>query len=176
MRDFLVWVGVGIVTAGSGVTALAQEAVWKHLGGMYQYRMYMPAATIGDINGDGVSDIAHIVEKFYPSRGFVNAKSEILFLSGADGSVIRKRHEVSPWRRFHMVAPAGDVDRDGMPDYACTHRPNGAGDEVVEIVSGVDDRQIYSISRPLFRGGESILPAILTSMATVYRIWSSHNL
>ncbi len=115
----------------------AQQLVWEHLGGMRQYQVRFPAMPMGDLNGDGVTDIAQLVDRFeFWPPGFVAKYSEVWFLSGKDGSVLRVRPVAGPSRRYYMITAAGDLDGDGTSDYACTHRPNGVWDEIVEIASG----------------------------------------
>lgn len=110
------------------------------------------AATIGDLDGDGVADVAHIVRPFLiVPPGFVQYDSQVWILSGEDGHVIRQRKRPFPCHIYYMVAAAGDVDHDGIRDYAITSRPqcgSGNQDEIVEVVSGRTDARIYAVTRP----------------------------
>lgn len=137
-----------LLLVGLSLACPAQEQVWEHLGGIKQYRMQIPATTVGDLNGDGMADIVQIVHRFFfTPPGFSNPSTQLWFLSGADGRVLRTRPAPDGYRRFKMVAAAGDVDGDGVRDYACTHYPGVQLEEFIEVASGRDDRVIYSVTR-----------------------------
>ncbi|MFK5955999.1 MAG: hypothetical protein QM477_06090, partial [Planctomycetota bacterium] len=62
-------------------------------------------AALGDRNGDGIVDFAHSL-----------AGGEIVHLSGLDGSTLQRNpNSYVGWKDF--ILPAGDLDRDGIPDY-----------------------------------------------------------
>ena len=71
-------------------------------------------------------------------------------LSGKDGTTLRTR----PWNLyrgiFWTITAAGDVDGDGIPDYAYTiFDQSGLGlPMLVEMRSGKDDRLLWSASEP----------------------------
>jgi hypothetical protein len=73
------------------------------------------AEAIGDINGDGASEI--IVGALRNSQGGPLA-GKVFVYSGRDGALL---HAVTgaPFNRLgHAVGGVGDVDADGVPDYA----------------------------------------------------------
>lgn len=71
-------------------------------------------AGLGDINGDGVNDIA-ISSRRDNSDGLLTGMVGVY--SGADGSLIHQFNSSVKWDRFaHIVVAAGDLDADGIED------------------------------------------------------------
>lgn len=125
--------------------ALAQETVWTRTGVILQSQLGGRVSIVGDVDGDGYDDVLNHV-----NTGTMDIDDQLWILSGRDGRTLRVRSVVGPTGiRFRTSAAAGDVDGDGVPDYACmktdfTHvNPN-----VVEVVSGRDDQKLWSVSGP----------------------------
>lgn len=67
---------------------------------------------VGDINGDGVSDVIVGAQRANANRG------KTYVFSGADGALIRSHEGETPNGGIGFrQKPAGDLDADGVPDY-----------------------------------------------------------
>jgi hypothetical protein len=120
--------------------ALGQKLIWQRDGVVGQYRFSWRAAVIGDLNGDGWEDIAALVT--LPG----SAGGELWFLSGKDGTTLRIRPRYLPEWAYFVVARAGDMNGDGVPDYAfLAYHLYAVGGQVVEIASGLDDTRLWRI-------------------------------
>jgi hypothetical protein len=93
-----------------------------------------PLRAIGDLDGDGISEIW---------VGAIDNAAQLnvaFVLSGADG------HEIlSNIPGAIFVEPAGDVDADGTPDWIASDGPYLQPTSIVEVRSGVDASVIHSI-------------------------------
>lgn len=144
----------GLAAVGACVaTIAAQGVVWEHAGGVEAYRMIAVGGSLGDVDGDGTGDYVHRVETYLVNqRGFVETTHEVWLLSGRDGSRLRSRSlPTSPIvHLLEMVAAAGDVDRDGVPDYAFTQRRSNGGPYDVEVISGRNEKLLYQVRQSHF--------------------------
>ena len=106
-------VGGGYVRAVSGATATTIHE-WSPAGG--------PVVGLGDVNGDGRSDVA------FRAGGGVQVRS------GLDGALL---HQL-PGGGLTAIGAAGDADADGLADVALGERfePFPSGNGVVRIYSG----------------------------------------
>ncbi len=93
---------------------------------------------IGDIDGDNRPDLAVGIPWY---TGASTAGSVKLF-SGIDGSLIQELSPGSPGDAFGAhIAAVGDLDADGVPDFAVATRT-----DVVYVFSGVDRSQLYTFT------------------------------
>jgi hypothetical protein len=121
--------------------ALGQKLLWQRDGVAGQHRFSPRVAVVGDLNGDGWEDVAALVEA--PTPGWDN---EIWFLSGKDGTTLRRRPEYAPLWGYLTVARAGDMNSDGVPDYVFrTYSRYASWEVIVEVASGVDDSRLWRI-------------------------------
>lgn len=90
-------------------------------------------ASVGDITGDGVSDLA-IAEPFrVDSR--LGTMGRIKMISGANGSLIRSLHSSSSTNSLGLqMAATGDMDSDGFPDLAALQQLDN--DFEIRVFSG----------------------------------------
>ena len=88
--------------------------------------------------------------------------NEVWVLSGKDGQTLRKTS--SSFGVPSAIAAAGDMDQDGIGDYAVQWLKHGSS-YTVEVLSGVDDRRIWVEQREFGGGvgfGNSLLGGIDT--------------
>lgn len=91
-------------------------------------------AAIGDIDGDGVGDVA-------AGNGF----NEILVKSGLSGAILYSNP--GPFPGTSRVAAVGDVNGDGVSDFLSSHLPAGNGQQPGRLYlrSGINGTPIHSI-------------------------------
>ena len=120
----------------------AQQVVWEQTGALGLHAVGGAIAQIGDLDSDGWPELVHVAEVPLSS----SSVTELWTLSGRDGSVLR----TLPWRQpfsYDRLTGAGDVDGDGIDDYAVRLRELFANPmtNIVEVRSGRDDRIIWSV-------------------------------
>ena len=71
-------------------------------------------------------------------------KSLLWFLSGRDGTFLREVPSVCPTCTFASIAGAGDMNGDGIDDYAVGHGSYPFG-VFIEVRSGADDTVLWSV-------------------------------
>jgi hypothetical protein len=125
--------GVSAVAASS---AHAQETIWRVYGSNENQFFGMSLDLVGDIDGDGIGDFLAGTSGD-PSNP--KAKGFVKRMSGVDGSEFSKVTGLRTGDRFGTsVAGIGDVDLDGVADYAV----GAPGVDVQGLASGA----VYAIS------------------------------
>ncbi len=102
-------------------------------------------AGIGDVDADGVPDL--LIGAIH-SNTVANDAGSAYVISGANGSVLASHHGALPTDWFgSSVAAAGDVDNDGIPDYAIG-AANGVFNAVksgyVRVLSGATGTLLFN--------------------------------
>jgi hypothetical protein len=105
--------------------------------------------TIGDLDADGISEFAQATSLYTSDNLF--ARGRVRIFSGANGAL---RHEYIGSAAEHKlgqaVASLGDLNQDGVPDYAISDDRDGAffGAAVgrLTVYSGIDGTQLFSMS------------------------------
>lgn len=100
----------------------AQEILWQREGTLNALMIGGPSYFLGDVDGDGWSDVAHV------ARALVIPKTEdqILVLSGRDGQTLRVHRPPMPnYDIVWQFTGAGDMDGDGVRDYLVLKQANG---------------------------------------------------
>ena len=110
---------------------------------------------VGDLDGDGAGEIAVSTPwgTAFVEEGFLE------IFRGADGSFLRSHLGVGPDSLGSEVAALGDVDGDGIPDYAAcnferadeggyTAIYSGAGGEELARLTSTEPLRFYSIAGP----------------------------
>jgi hypothetical protein len=146
LRRWLPMMAVGLCH-----TATAAEPLFSLAAAPDHYQLGTAFAVVGDLNGDGVPDIAvsapaTMVDSLFGS-GIVHV------VSGTDGATLRN-YTGSPQENqmFGHSLAALDADGDGIPDLAIgapgQSGINGHGAGAVEIFSGADGSLILAIQGP----------------------------
>jgi len=101
-------------------------------------------AALGDVDGDGVRDYVggDYISFNYGGSGYVRV------ISGATGSTIRTQTGATGHDLFaYSICGTGDVDRDGVPDYAVGAIDAGAANEgAVTVFSGSSGALIHEVT------------------------------
>jgi hypothetical protein len=130
-----------------GQASPAQELLWERTGAAAVQQISIASDKLGDLDGDGCEDLVEL--QYVPVPPFCPQETHLEFISGRDGSVLRRRRGGDrndlP---FIAVAGAGDVDGDGGVDYAVTIFDRAASLFVIEVRSAVDDRLLWTHSSP----------------------------
>lgn len=141
--DFLVLAG----PSPSGPATRAEVRSGANGSVLASYSVTLPLATletprgIGDVSGDGRSDVAVVEQR--------TTGSNVLVLSGATGQVLHALVAPATNRKFSSIEPIGDLDADGAADYAVGVTAVGAG-TIGEawLVSGATGSLIRTIVAP----------------------------
>jgi len=129
----------GVVRAHSGATG---ALLWSAAGpGVYD-GFGSAVALVGDVDGDGRSDVlAGARQPFTGGTGYAR------LLSGASGALIHHIPGASLDRRFGAaLCAAGDVDYDGVPDFAVgapEASRNGSQSGLVRLFSGASANVLH---------------------------------
>jgi len=131
---------VRVVSGADGATLRVHDggAAFEHFG--------QALAAVGDLNDDGVDELL-VGVPFADDTAF-NAGSARLY-SGRDGALLLSVHGEQVGEQLgHWVAGVGDVDADGMPDFAVAapgHDGGALDAGAVFVHSGVDGRRLLSV-------------------------------
>ena len=130
-------IGAGSVRVYSGATGNEIFAVY----GTRFDRLGTSVAAAGDINGDGTPDLV------VGLRGWTfgpNPMGAALVLSGVDGSVLLQVDGDTPQSGFgRTVAGVGDMNADGIPDFAVGDPIHGSLAGRVRVYSGLDGALLH---------------------------------
>jgi len=127
-------------------SAAGQELLWTVQGVGDSARFTHVLDVIGDMNHDAYEDFMVV--------GSSGQQWFLWFLSGRDGSVLRRSGPYSGAFNF-SGAPmlfgdvgAGDMDGDSVPDYAMLVNDGGSFLHRVQVRSGRDDHLLWEVLRP----------------------------
>lgn len=127
-------------TVGNSHTTVRRVEVFDHWGNRrYQLNMVpnshaVSVGRIGDIDNDGCDDFGY-------GRYGPNFEGNIVVISGRTGTEIRTSVGLAPWGNLgHLVVGTGDMDGDGVPDYAGSNM-NG---NLVMVFSGATGASLYT--------------------------------
>lgn len=140
----LLLLGAALVT--SAATAQAQAAPWFEFdNAVADHWRSLNVERIGDVTGDGVADMLlgdplYVVDPTQPGPG------QIQIRSGADGSFVYDIVGPTPNDEFGVsTADIGDVDGDGIADFAVgAPRDLGTAGRV-HVYSGIDGALLFSV-------------------------------
>lgn len=102
-------------------------------------------AGAGDLDGDGRDDFAVSDAQLGP---FVSGDGVVMLIDGDDGSVIREFVNPTGQSFFGRdLAAVGDVDGDGVCDFAVTTAVSGSVPARVDVFSGATAALIWTVTR-----------------------------
>jgi hypothetical protein len=130
------WCGaIYAISAKTGAELyLVKGQAYDHLGG--------PLASVGDLDGDGISDLLIGT----PSESSIGInRGGVIVMSGVDGSTIRTHDGDKDYDLLGLsVAGMGDLDHDGVVDYAAGAPDGGLYQQgLVRVWSGATGSPIY---------------------------------
>ncbi len=117
-------------------TSIAQEQVdvYDNPNALFALRM----GPLGDLTGDGIQELG--------VSGYIGTSGSFEILSGSDGTVIGEV-SVGTDHFIDRIAPAGDVDNDGVDDFLITDVGQISRDVIV--ISGATFGGLHGYSRPV---------------------------
>src|SRR5688572_23309696 len=95
-----------------------------------------PLAVIGDVDADGHADLLQDVAGFITVQG-------LRIYSGRDGATLRIQPPFLPNHAVRTIASAGDMNGDGVGDYALGWVSSQLGTDIVQVRSASDDSLLW---------------------------------
>jgi hypothetical protein len=122
----------------------AQEVLWQRTS--TTTLSFGLVRTFGDLNGDGYDDV---LVNVVANAGLPGQRDEAQFWSGRDGSLVLS-HPAAPCEDFVTLYGVGDVDGDGVPDFAVTSKvcPLTVSPDIFTVYSGATQQALWSVSKP----------------------------
>jgi hypothetical protein len=128
--------------------------LWYHAGSQEEQELGASLAPLGDVDGDGVADLAVGSPGWDAGAGANHGLASVL--SGANGAELLAVEGAEGERLGAAVAPAGDVDHDGRPDLAAG--APGYQSPITFLEKGAV-RVFHGATGELLRGFAGSLPA-----------------
>lgn len=112
-------------------------------------------ATVGDVDGDGISDTLVGAPNFQTVSG--GTTGAMYVFSGANGQLLHAFVGPDPLKALgETVAAAGDVDLDGVPDFIASSHGGGSPEYAVRVFSGATNAPLQTISSNTFQFGYAL--------------------
>ncbi|GJM17910.1 MAG: hypothetical protein DHS20C14_01230 [Phycisphaeraceae bacterium] len=137
-----VWCTLASGPAGAQFAQLGVEVIHT-AGGVQNFDQFgLAPAAVGDVTGDGVTEIACNA----PGRSNPSGTTGACFLyDGATGVLIRTHPSPGFDVVFQRAAEVGDVNADGVPDYAAAGWNTGSNGTVF-VFSGADGSTVLTLN------------------------------
>ena len=121
----------------------ADGSSWFEIPGIEQFGLAGSAVCgLGDANGDGVPDLV-VCAPYEDSNG--TDSGTVYVHSGLDGSIIRSHTGDATSDRLGLVAVSlGDINGDGIGDYAASTPYGNSGRGMLRVWSGASGSEIYT--------------------------------
>jgi hypothetical protein len=120
----------------------AQEILWQRLGEKETMYISLFSAFVDDLDRDGCEEMLQWADHYIFPEG---RREEILTLSGRTGATLRV-HRTKELCFYGALAATGDVNGDGVRDYAATLRAAAGSLNQVEVRSGRDESVLWSVT------------------------------
>lgn len=134
-----------LILSSAVATLSSQDLLWRveGVGGVIQRGVDLHR--IGDYNGDGWEDL---LESGGYLLGF-GGWGAIRVVSGYDGSILSANHFPYSWA-FGNIAPLGDMDQDGVPDYGAHYydTQNPVSTQMLAVFSGSTHQILWTAQIP----------------------------
>lgn len=149
MRSLLVWF-LSVLSATTSLVS-AQQLLWRREGIGGTVRRGFEIRRLGDVNSDGWEDLVEWGETDSPG----GVRRDAMFItSGQDGSILSTSPPLAIWSETYKwlsLTAAGDMNQDGVPDYAVTvyDGQSVVNSQRLEVHSGTDHALIWSATIPL---------------------------
>lgn len=127
----------------AGIPMLAQNVAWVKTGEPGRQMKGFHTFGCGDLNGDGYEDIFTVVDGMCGNGARMGV---IWFLSGRDGSVLRELVLPGVLPEVVGAASLGDMNGDGVKDYALYWGNLSGVAGVHEIRDGLTDQVLWSFT------------------------------
>ncbi|MHC5004514.1 MAG: integrin alpha [Planctomycetota bacterium] len=127
--------------------AAPHDLLWSRTGEATGDNFGYAVAGIGDVNNDGYDDV--LVGAPFNDAGGANAGRAYVYLGGSGALWSRKRGQGPDDQFGRVVAPAGDVDDDGDPDYlvaAPFSSANGDRSGKVYVYAGDSNQRLHAFT------------------------------
>jgi FG-GAP repeat len=118
------------------------DVISTQLGTQDREQLGFAPALIGDLNGDGVGEVV------YGSTGWVNDSGTVsacVVVDGASGEMMRRHPSPDGQTVFMKSSDAGDMDGDGVIDYAVGGWSTGVPGKVI-VYSGADGSMLMTLT------------------------------
>jgi len=132
------WFLALVMTVGAAFSATAQTLYYRLDGLATDLTLGSAIAAVGDLDGDGVSDLSVGAPLAHGEQDFINGR--VYVYSGATGMLIRTLEPLTPRGQLGWSLSAlGDIDGDGVPDHLV-----GSPYSTTEFLFGVGSALVYS--------------------------------
>jgi hypothetical protein len=139
-------------------SAMGQELLWERVGEPNENALGSQVVMLGDVDGDGFDDLLHYVPTFkfggWSGQGGSGllVEYQLWILSGRDGTSLGNLGERGPQHPYYIIAATGDMDGDGIPDFAASVLDSDNEppfeNTLVEVRSGRDLSLIWQVVGP----------------------------
>lgn len=134
------------------VPVAGQDLLWRREGVSSMNRRGMEIYRLGDVDGDGWEDLLEMGQIHDPASPWL-ARGAVFITSSVDGLPISVSPPHPIWSGAYQplsLTPAGDMNQDGVPDYAVTvyDGQSVANSQHVQVRSGLTHAILWTATIP----------------------------